>query len=62
LDKNEAEIPAVGIAKNPDRLIVGDKNIKLEGNVLHLVSRMRDEAHRFARRYHHKLVSRSLLA
>jgi len=62
LDKNEAETPAVGIAKNPDRLIVGDKNIKLEGNVLHLVSRMRDEAHRFARRYHHKLVSRSLLA
>ncbi len=74
-------IPVVGIAKQPDRLIVisdtSDKSakserpedfseagkiqkIKLEGGALNLVSRMRDEAHRFARRYHHKLVSKAL--
>ncbi len=58
---NKLNIPVVGIAKNPDRLIIGDQKIKLEGNVLHLVSRVRDEAHRFARAYHHKLISRSLV-
>lgn len=55
-----AGIPIVGIAKHPDRLIVGEQKIRLMGNPLNLVSRMRDEAHRFARRYHHKLVSREL--
>ena len=56
----KANIPVVGIAKNPDRLIIGNQKIKLHGNALHLVSRIRDEAHRFARRYHHKLVSKEL--
>ncbi|MCX6705078.1 MAG: UvrB/UvrC motif-containing protein [Candidatus Woesebacteria bacterium] len=55
------DIPVVGIAKNPDRLIVGNTKIRLEGNALHLVSRIRDEAHRFARRYHHMLVSKALI-
>lgn len=54
------EIPIVGIAKHPDRLIVGDNKIKLSGPALNLVSRMRDEAHRFARRYHHSLISKSI--
>lgn len=53
-------IPVVGIAKHPDRLIIGEQKIRLTGSPLNLVSRMRDEAHRFARRYHHKLVSREL--
>jgi excinuclease ABC subunit C len=50
----------VGIAKNPDRLIIGKEKIKLAGLSLSLVQRMRDEAHRFARRYHHKLISINL--
>jgi excinuclease ABC subunit C len=54
------EVPVVGIAKHPDRLIVGTEKIKLEGPALKLVSRMRDEAHRFARRYHHSLISKSI--
>ena len=54
------EVPIVGIAKHPDRLIIGEGKIKLTGPVLNLVSRMRDEAHRFARRLHHKLVSRTI--
>ncbi len=58
---NKVNIPVVGIAKNPDRLIVGNQKIKLQGNVLHLISRIRDEAHRFAGRYHHKLVSKALI-
>jgi len=59
---NGTDTPVVGIAKHPDRLIVGNQKIKLEGSVLNLVSRIRDEAHRFAQVYHHKLVSRSLLS
>ncbi len=86
LYSNEVDIPVVGIAKNPDRLIIpemsekpensekSDKSenrkvedsknysrIKLTGPALNLVSRIRNEAHRFARRYHHKLVSRELI-
>lgn len=59
---NKLRIPIVGIAKNPDRLIfLNGEKIKLTGKTLNLVSRIRDEAHRFARRYHHKLVKLSLL-
>lgn len=55
-------IPVVGIAKNPDRLIINEKvKIKLDSFALRLVQRIRDEAHRFARRYHHKLLSKSLI-
>lgn len=55
-------IPVVGIAKHPDRLIFSDGiKIRLTGPSLQLVSRVRDEAHRFARRYHHLLVSKNLL-
>lgn len=61
LSRQNIKIPVVGIAKHPDRLIVNDKKIKLSGRPLNLVSRMRDEAHRFARVYHHKLYRTSLL-
>lgn len=69
------DVKVVGIAKHPDRLIIlpdtSDtpdipekseevRKIILTGHVLNLVSRMRDEAHRFARRLHHKLVSRAI--
>jgi excinuclease ABC subunit C len=55
-----SEVPIVGIAKHPDRLIVGENKVKLEGPAFNLVARMRDEAHRFARRYHHSLISKSI--
>lgn len=55
-------IPVVGIAKHPDRLIFPDGiKTRLQGPTLHLVSRIRDEAHRFARRLHHKLLIKKLL-
>jgi len=57
------KIPVVGIAKNPDRLVfVNGNKIKLQGLTLQLISRIRDEAHRFARRYHHLLVTKNLLS
>ena len=56
------DIPIIGIAKNPDRLIFkSGKKIRPPALTLNLVERIRDEAHRFARRYHHKLISKSLL-
>ncbi|EKE05946.1 MAG: Excinuclease ABC subunit C [uncultured bacterium] len=56
------KISVVGIAKHPDRLIFQDgKKIRLQGPTLQLVARIRDEAHRFARRLHHKLLSKTLL-
>lgn len=54
------DVPVVGIAKNPDRLVYGGSKTKLSGGALNFVGRMRDEAHRFARRYHHALISKEL--
>lgn len=56
-----SQSPVIGIAKNPDRLIIGNKKICLTGPALNLVQRLRDEAHRFARRYHKKLLLNNLL-
>lgn len=54
------DIPVVGIAKNPDRLVfVSGVKVVLKGLGLNITSRIRDEAHRFARRLHHKLLTDS---
>jgi excinuclease ABC subunit C len=61
-------IPVVGLAKRFETLIIPVYNKKLsyieirpKGSALALVTRLRDEAHRFARRYHHKLINKNLL-
>lgn len=59
-------IPVVGISKRFEELIIPLKDnkyakVKLSGNALHLIQRLRDEAHRFAQRYHHHLMNRNLL-
>lgn len=62
-------IPVVGLAKGEEKLVVpvhdrgarAYKEIKPVGPALRLVTRIRDEAHRFARRYHYKLVKNSLI-
>ena len=63
-------VPVVGLAKRFETLVIpirrdGTLNLKehkvQRGSALNLVQRIRDEAHRFARAYHHKLVSKSLL-
>lgn len=52
----------IGIAKNPDRIVFSSgTKIRLKGEVHNLVASLRDEAHRFARRYHHLLVQKDLI-
>ena len=62
-------IAVVGIAKRFESLVIPGKKygsntfteIKIpQGPALNLVTRIRDEAHRFARRYHHLLVSKAI--
>lgn len=64
-------IPVCGLAKRYETLVFRveihgiTKFVEYrlsEGGALHLVQRLRDEAHRFARRLHHKLVSKALVS
>ena len=64
------EIPVLGLAKRFETLVIPQfKDNRLSFIQLrlpnipakNLLQRIRDEAHRFARRYHHKLVQRELL-
>ena len=58
-------IPVVGIAKRFERLLIptssGFIQTKPDEGALFIVEYLRDEAHRFAQRYHHMLVSKNLL-
>jgi excinuclease ABC subunit C len=65
-DGNKVAIPLVGIAKNPDRIIVavdGFPNLflKNDSSILNLIRLLRDESHRFARKYHLFLRSKDFL-
>lgn len=62
-------LPVVGIAKRLETLVIPFKDnatlkfieFKLpRGPALNLIQRIRDEAHRFARRYHHNLLNREM--
>ena len=64
--KNKTNIPLIGIAKNPDRVIVGIKGfpnlfLKNDSKVLNIIRLLRDESHRFARKYHLFLRSKDFL-
>jgi excinuclease ABC subunit C len=53
-------IPVVGLAKNPDRLVLGIATLPTERLSLHhsgfnLLRLLRDEAHRFSKKYHTSL-------
>jgi excinuclease ABC subunit C len=57
LKKLKINIPLIGLAKNPDRLVLGLKNfptLRPSSNNLgfQLLRLLRDESHRFARKYH----------
>jgi len=63
---NKRDIPLIGIAKNPDRIIVGVEGfpnlfLRNDSNVLNIVRLLRDESHRFARKYHLFLRSKDFL-
>lgn len=67
LNKKNIQIPVVGIAKNPDRLVIPYQNtfkkIKLTdipgGEI---IISLRNESHRFAKKYHVLLRSKLFLA
>ncbi len=66
LEELDINIPVVGLAKKEELLIYHDGSTFIEvlldrGNEgLKLAQRLRDEAHRFARAYHHKLRVKSI--
>ncbi|GAB4218850.1 MAG: excinuclease ABC subunit UvrC [Candidatus Microgenomates bacterium] len=60
------DIPVLGIAKNPDRLIIGNENFLTvkypqTNKGFNLIRLLRDEAHRFAKKYHLKLRRKDFL-
>ncbi|MEK7522794.1 MAG: hypothetical protein AAB569_04375, partial [Patescibacteria group bacterium] len=63
---NKIIIPLIGIAKNPDRVIVGIESypnlfLKNDSKVLNIIRLLRDESHRFARKYHLFLRNKDFL-
>ncbi len=58
------DVPVIGIAKEFEHIYVKDKKEPLslpkESKALHLLERLRDEAHRFAHLYHRKLMSKRI--
>lgn len=64
-EMNLTNIPLVGLAKRYETIVLKKNNsfveIRVNGEALKLLQRIRDEAHRFARRLHHKQVKKSLL-
>lgn len=64
--ENNLKIPLIGIAKNPDRIIVGVDDypnlfLKNDSPALNVIRLLRDESHRFARKYHLFLRSKDFL-
>ncbi len=70
----EMEAPVIGLVKNPDRLVISikdqNKKDKLETKIiplqadhptLKMLQRLRDEAHRFAKKQHSRLREKNLL-
>jgi len=58
-------IPIIGLAKHPDRIVIGNKNLptvrpRLNNLGLNLLQQMRDESHRFAKKYHTTLRNKKL--
>jgi len=62
----DRKIPLIGIAKNPDRLVIGVDILKTVKPAINnpgfsLIRLIRDESHRFARKYHLQLRERDFL-
>lgn len=65
LKKVDLNIPVIGLAKKNETIITSSlKEIKLpkDSISLHLIMRIRDEAHRFAVTYHKKIRSKSIFS
>lgn len=61
---NLRRIPIISIAKEKERIYTRSSRMPLDinkdGELLHFIQRIRDEAHRFALKYHHKLRQKKL--
>ena len=67
LSQIRKHIPIIGIAKNPDRIVIGKDNFPTirfisENKAFTLIRLIRDESHRFARKYHLFLRDRNFLS
>ncbi len=56
-------MPVIGLVKNPDRIVVNGKILRLPADhpTLQMLQRLRDEAHRFAKKHHTRLRTKNLL-
>lgn len=65
LENLKKEIPVMGLAKRLEEIYLPDKvkpiRLSRRSDALKLVQRLRDEAHRFALSYHHKLREKEFL-
>lgn len=66
LKKRSIKIPFIGIAKHPDRLVIGVEKFPTIRPAFHnlgfsMIRYIRDESHRFARKYHRYLRNKHLL-
>jgi len=66
LQSMEIATPLIGIAKRPDRIIIGDETLKTIKPPRHhpgfrLVQALRDESHRFAKKYHVHLRNKKVV-
>lgn len=59
-----AQLPIIGLAKRFEHIFLPDRPdaiiLRRDNPTLHLIQRLRDEAHRFAISYHHTLRSRAI--
>lgn len=65
LRREGISLPVIGIAKHPDRLVIGNEHytvlrLKADNPGLKLIQSARDESHRFAKKYHVFLRDRQL--
>lgn len=65
LDENNIKIPLIGIAKRSDRIVIGYKPyktilVKENDSLFSMFRHIRDESHRFAKKYHILLRSKSI--
>jgi len=62
------DIPVIGLVKSREKLVIPyrkdfiDLYLSSDSDALHLIQRLRDEAHRFAHRYHENIRLKSLIS
>lgn len=61
----DSGVPYIGLAKRYETIVIRQKDgfiqLRPRGRALFLLQRIRDEAHRFARRLHHKQIKNTLI-